>query len=67
MRHESILTVVVFPAPLGPNSATISPVRTSKERSSTATTPPNRRVSPSVLIILAQILLQLQVNTGDIL
>jgi hypothetical protein len=42
-------------------------VRTSKERSSTATTPPNRRVSPSVLIILAQILLQLQVNTGDIL
>ena len=32
MRQESIRAVVVFPAPLGPSRATISPARTSKER-----------------------------------
>ena len=35
------LKAVVFPAPLGPMRATISPSLTTSSRSSTATTPPN--------------------------
>src|SRR6266481_5289069 len=38
----SILIVVVFPAPLGPRNAKISPLGTSKEISSTAVKSPNR-------------------------
>src|SRR6266702_8466425 len=36
------LKLVVFPAPLGPMSATVSPSRTAKLRSCTARNPPNR-------------------------
>src|SRR5574344_2084157 len=43
------LKAVVLPAPLGPIRATISPSRTSIERSSTATTPPNCIVTFSSL------------------
>ena len=39
------LKAVVFPAPLGPMSATISPWSTSSDRSLTATTPPNCMVT----------------------
>ena len=40
------LNSVVLPAPLGPISPWISPVSTVSETSFTATSPPNRRVSP---------------------
>ena len=39
--------VVLFPAPLGPSSPTISPPRTSKETPSTAVFFPNRLTRPS--------------------
>jgi hypothetical protein len=38
-RVVSIPTVVVLPAPFGPRSPKISPVRTSRSRASTALTP----------------------------
>src|SRR5260370_36774651 len=40
----SILTVVDFPAPLGPRKAQIVPMATSRVRWSTAVKPPKRRV-----------------------
>src|SRR5829696_5962673 len=40
------LNSVVFPAPLGPSTARRSPCATSRSTSRTATTPPNRLVSP---------------------
>src|SRR5215218_6206645 len=39
------LKAVVFPAPFGPISPAISPCSTSSETSSSATTPPKRRVT----------------------
>src|SRR5919204_1331552 len=42
------LKTVVLPAPFGPIRPTISPSPTSSETSSTATIPPNRRVTPSI-------------------
>ena len=44
-RRVITLNAVVFPAPLGPISPTISPAGTSKDTSSSATTPPKRRVT----------------------
>jgi hypothetical protein len=41
------LNTVVLPAPLGPINAKISPARTSKRASRSATTPPKRMVTPS--------------------
>src|SRR5918995_3172003 len=41
---RSIRSVVVFPAPLGPRKPVIRPGSTTKLRSSTAVTPPNRLV-----------------------
>src|ERR1700691_3736184 len=38
------LKLVVFPAPFGPMSATVSPSLTAKSRSCTARSPPNRRL-----------------------
>src|SRR5580658_6342128 len=38
------LKLVVFPAPFGPMSATVSPSFTAKPRSCTARSPPNRRL-----------------------
>src|SRR5579864_216012 len=42
------LKLVVFPAPLGPMSATVSPSFTENERSWTARRPPNRLLSPRI-------------------
>src|SRR3954462_4114288 len=44
---ESRLISVDLPAPFGPITAWISPVRTSSETSATACSPPNRFVRPS--------------------
>ena len=44
MRVPSVLTVVVFPAPLGPRNPNTSPRATSKETSSNATRSPKRFV-----------------------
>src|SRR4051812_41565095 len=44
---ESRLIRVDLPAPFGPMTAWISPVRTSRETSATACSPPKRFVSPS--------------------
>src|SRR5688572_6692266 len=45
-----ILMIVDFPAPFGPSSATISPVPTESETSSTAVTGPNRFVTRLAVI-----------------
>ena len=45
-----LLSVVVLPQPDGPSSAISSPSRTSRLRSPTATTLPNRFVRPRKLI-----------------
>src|SRR5688572_17761826 len=47
----SMRRVVVFPAPSGPTRQNSSPRVTSNERSSTAATTPNRRVSPLAVTI----------------
>src|SRR5262249_56949657 len=47
-RPQSILMVVVLPAPLGPRNRKISPRSTCNDRSTRASTSPNRRVRPSV-------------------
>ncbi len=39
--------VVVLPAPLGPSRASVSPRATTRSRASTASTEPNRLVSPA--------------------
>jgi hypothetical protein len=44
-KRVTTLKTVVFPAPFGPISPTISPGCTSNETPSRATTPPNRRVT----------------------
>src|SRR6266498_3456631 len=49
-RPSSVRKVVVFPAPLGPRNPTTVPWSTSKLRLSTATTSPNRLVSPSMVM-----------------
>ena len=51
MSPASILNVVVFPAPFGPSSATISPRATVNVTRSTTTLAPNCRVSPAAAII----------------
>src|SRR5215831_10062941 len=45
-KPAMVLRVVVFPHPEGPSSAISSPSRTSRSRSSTATTLPKRFVRP---------------------
>src|SRR5262249_11253262 len=49
-RPSCMRKVVVFPAPLGPRKPVIVPPSTPKLRSSTASTGPNRLVSPDTSI-----------------
>src|SRR5512133_86306 len=46
MSPEMTLNSVVFPAPLGPRMARLSPCATSRSTSRTASRPPNRRPTP---------------------
>ena len=46
MSPEMTLNSVVFPAPLGPRMARLSPGATSRSTSRTASRPPNRRPTP---------------------
>src|SRR5438270_11373547 len=50
-RPQTILIVVVLPAPLGPRKANSSPPRTSRSRSSTARLLPKTLVTPRNSII----------------
>src|SRR5665811_1808072 len=52
LRPMIIDIVVDLPEPFGPRNPVTRPGTTSKERSSTATTSPNRLVSPRASIIL---------------
>ena len=63
MSVESMLMVVVFPAPLGPRKPNISPLFTSKEMLSTAVTVLNRLVRFSVrtaTIVIVTFVLQMK-------
>jgi hypothetical protein len=55
---SNMRSVVVLPAPFGPRNPVIVPSSSSKDRSSTATTPPNRFISDSARTTGASALLR---------